>query len=216
MKKSLRYQARYLLQYLGVTALVYLGCIFYMMLIRSGSGTARFSMMSFELCLYFELILFSFLYTCIFNSSYLSSALEFGATRQGWFKAMLVFKAAYVLGSLALAGAVVPIASWFFKQPSVWGISFFPLLGAAALLVASIGSLLGILSARFGAKCMVIGILGGILLVLAGVLGFVFLGTEELFMGVVRSVWLPVLLVALCLPAELCNWLAVRGTAVKG
>ncbi|MDL2325149.1 hypothetical protein LJC61_08425 [Ruminococcaceae bacterium OttesenSCG-928-A16] len=214
MMRSFRNQIRYILQYIGIMVLAMLVAIPYMTIVLHED--TEFSMLSYQAATYFMLLLFSFLFICIFNSSNLMPALQFGATRKGWFRAMLVNKILFAAGGIAAILLATPVAQIFYGQPVVFGGSVFPLFAASALFMASYGAMLGYASARYGAKWLAIGTaVFFIVLIGATVLLLVFLPTERLA-TLASNPWLVAGLLIACIPPEFIGWLVLRKIPAKG
>lgn len=234
MMKSLRYQMRYMVKYIGLTLLVMVISTFYMMLfipdMAEGFG------ISYMISSWMMIFVFCFLYIGIFNTTNFPAALGCGATRKGWLQASFISRLAYTGSCIVLALFVVnPLAGWVSgqpvgpgpgrdwfsgliikEQPVLINGSLVPLFVAIALLMVSYGALVGYITARFSAKWMVILMLAaiglGVALILIGFLGFGVAWTLNLL----QSPWLPVGLVPLCGACEVLSWRVIRKISVKG
>lgn len=218
MTRSIKYQARSLGQYTGITLGVMVMAVVYTLII----GAPETRMIIFNSTSIMMLAMFIFLFSQIYYSTITNLALAFGETRRNWFSAGIVCKALFgAVCVLVFFCIIQPGALMVYGQPLTLQWAFLPLAVCAGVLLACLGGTLGFLTLRFGAKWMVITMIGIFLIIIALALIIAFsydLGTDlwkNLYTAMV-SWWLPLVILAACVPLELASWALLRRITIKG
>lgn len=235
MKRSLLYQIKNMALYIAIIcSSLFLG-ILYTFLISYDNESFSIVASSISLSM---LLMFFFIFIMTFNTNFLPNALQFGATRRGWYAASFISRGILITASLAFFFLVIlPLANWFSgsaaSQPSaLFSLSstpilfsshlpvFSPLMQVTLLLclcaaVSGYSAFVGYISYQYGMKWLVILILATVALFAAGImlLGFT-LGMQALTL--LQSPWLIVTLLAFGAVCEILSWRTIRHIAVKG
>lgn len=213
MKRSLLFQSAQVLQYGVLLCGMMLVFIPYTWMI-SDNFNFIFYFRNFSLTMIF-VMLFVLLQAYYCNNTQM--ALSFGGTRKNWFFSSLV-----TLPILALLPVLFfffvadPLAHQFAGLPHQPAANLLPLALCAAVFVACLGSTMGYVVARVGAKWMVITLIAIFLMgVFAGIFAALSSGFEKLLASITNPIFSLVVL-ALCVPCQFASWRMLRNMMVRG
>jgi hypothetical protein len=220
MMRSIKYQARSFGQYTGITLGGMVMAAVYTLII----GAPETRIIIFNSTSIMMLAMFIFLFSQIYYSTTTNLALSFGETRRNWFSAAVMCRALFGAVCVLLFFCIIqPVVLMVYGQPLTLQWAFLPLAVCAGVFLACLGDTLGFLTLRFCAKWMVITMIGIFLIIIAIALALIIaslydLGTDlwtTLYNAMV-SWWLPLIILAACVPLELASWALLRHIPVKG